>query len=242
MQLAIFGANSSTGRHLTAQALAAGHTVTAAVRRPDGFPLSDPKLQTLGVDVYDKSAVERAIAGQDAVISILGIPYGRKPVTVLSRGITHITDAMALHGVKRLVTVTSRLLAVHAPKSSGEKPLYERFMYRRVLYPILTTMGRTLYDDMVRMEHITRATDLDWTIVRPSALYNTDEVSAYHVGPPESPGLYTSRIDLAHSLLREVTDNAHVHSTVSVFTTEGVPTFRDVLKKEVMRIGSWDHK
>ncbi|MFI1200447.1 NAD(P)-dependent oxidoreductase [Streptomyces sp. NPDC020883] len=242
MKLAVFGANSSTGRHLTEQALAAGHTVTAVVRRPDGFPLSDPHLQTFRADVFDKAAVERAVAGQDAVISILGVPYGRQPVTVLSHGITHITDAMALHGVKRLATVTSRLLGAHANRSAGEKPLYERFMYRRVLYPIFTTLGRTLYDDMVRMEQIVRATDLDWTIIRPSALFNTNVVSNYHFGPPESPGLYTSRIDLAHSLLREVTDNTHVHSTVSVFTTEGVPTFGDILKKEVMGIGSWDHK
>lgn len=242
MKLAVFGANSSTGRHLTEQALAAGHMVTAVVRRPDDFPLSDPHLQALGADVYDKAAVERAVAGQDAVVSILGVPYARQPVTVLSRGITHITDAMALHGVKRLVTVTSRLLAVHANRAAGEKPLHERFMYRRVLYPILTTMGRTLYDDMVRMEQLVRATDLDWTIVRPSALFNTNMISNYHFGPPQSPGLYTSRIDLAHSLLAEVTDNAHVYEVVSVFTTEGVPTFGDVLKKEVMRTGSWDHK
>ncbi|MEW2435978.1 NAD(P)H-binding protein [Streptomyces caniferus] len=242
MKLAVFGANSSTGRHLTEQALAAGHTVTAVVRRPDGFPLSDPHLQTFQADVLDKAAVERAVAGQDAVISILGVPYGRQPVTVLSRGITHITDAMTLHGVKRLATVTSRLLGARAHRSAREKPLYERFMYRRVLYPVFTTLGRTLYDDMLRMEQIVRATDLDWTIIRPSALFNTNVVSNYHFGPPESPGLYTSRIDLANSLLREVTDNSHVHSTVSVFTTEGVPTFGDILKKEVMGIGSWDHK
>ncbi|MGI5347449.1 NAD(P)-dependent oxidoreductase [Streptomyces sp. CA-250714] len=242
MKLAVFGANSSTGRHLTEQALAAGHTVTAAVRRPEAFPLTDPQLRVCAADVTDQAAVEQAVAGNEAVISILGVPYGRQPVTVLSRGITHITDAMALHGVKRLVTVTSRLLAVHAPRSAGEKPLYERFMYRRVLYPFLTTLGRTLYDDMLRMEQIVRATELDWTIVRPSALYNTDVLSNYHFGPPESPGLYTSRIDLANSLLREVTDNSYVRSVISVFTTEGVPTFGDVLKKEVMRIGSWDHK
>lgn len=242
MKLAVFGANSSTGRHLTEQALAAGHTVTAAVRRPDGFPLSDPELRTMAVDVYDKEAVEKAVAGQDAVVSILGVPYAREPVTVLSHGTTHITDAMAQHGVKRIVTVTSRLLAVHAGREPGEKPVYERFLYRRLLYPFLTRLGKTLYDDMVRMEQIVRATDLDWTIVRPSALYNTDVVTDYHFGPPESPGLYTSRIDLAHALLRESTDNSYLRSVVSVFTTEGVPTFRDVVKKEVMRIGSWDHK
>ncbi|MDI6518326.1 NAD(P)H-binding protein [Streptomyces coelicoflavus] len=242
MKLAVFGANSSTGRHLTEQALAAGHTVTAAVRRPEAFPLSGPLLRVEAVDVYDRAAVERAVEDNDAVVSILGVPYQRGPVTVLSRGITHITDAMALHGTKRLVTVTSRLLTVHAPRSAGEKPPYERFMYRRLLYPFLTRLGRTLYDDMLRMEQIVRATELDWTIVRPSALYNTDVVSDYHFGPPQSPGLYTSRIDLAHSLLRATTEGSHVRSVVSVFTTEGVPTFGDVLKKEVLRIGAWDHK
>jgi putative NADH-flavin reductase len=239
VRLAVFGANSTTGRHLVRQATAEGHTVTAAVRRPEAFPLSHRALRVLGADVFDRSAVERAVTGHDAVISILGVPYGRAPVTVLSRGITYITDAMAEGGVARLVCVTSRLLAVRAAPESGEKPPLERFTYRRVLYPALRTMGRTLYADMERMEGIVRAGDLDWTIVRPSALYDTGTLTGYHFGPPESPGLYTSRIDLAHALLRETADGHHVREVTSVFTTEGVPTFRDVLLKEVMRVGTW---
>ncbi|MFE5326390.1 MULTISPECIES: NAD(P)-dependent oxidoreductase [unclassified Embleya] len=242
MKIAVFGANSSTGRRLSELAIADGHELTAVVRRPDSFPLSDPLLRTVGADVFDKDAVEQAVIGQDAIISILGIPYGREPVTVLSRGLTNITDAMSAHGVKRLACVSSRLLAVSSPPSAGEKPLQESFLYRRMIYPTLTRIGRTLYADMLRMEQIVRATDLDWTIIRPSALYNTDTLTDYHFAAPETPGLYTSRIDLAHSLLREVTENEHVRTVTAVFTTKGVPTFRDVLVKEVMRIGSWGSK
>ncbi|MGK5638861.1 NAD(P)-dependent oxidoreductase [Streptomyces sp. URMC 126] len=239
MKIAVFGANSTTGRHLTRQALAEGHTVTATVRRPDAFPLAGPGLTVRGVDVHDRDAVDAAVAGHDAVVTILGVPYGREPVTVLSRGITHITDAMAAHGVKRLVCCSSRLLAVRAPAGSGERPPKERFTYRRIVYPFLRTLGRQLYTDMIRMERVVRATDLDWTLVRPSALYDTDTRTDYHFAAPEAPGLYTSRVDLAHALLRLCAEDAYLRTVIGVFTTEGVPTFRDVLLKEVMRVGSW---
>ncbi|WP_275937058.1 hypothetical protein [Arthrobacter sp. Hiyo1] len=41
MKIAVFGANGPTGRILTAQALDAGHVVTAVTRRPheSRFPL-----------------------------------------------------------------------------------------------------------------------------------------------------------------------------------------------------------
>ncbi|MEU3227249.1 NAD(P)H-binding protein [Streptomyces sp. NPDC006976] len=38
MRIAVFGANGPTGRHLTDQALAAGHEVVAVTRRPGSLP------------------------------------------------------------------------------------------------------------------------------------------------------------------------------------------------------------
>ncbi|MER6359153.1 NAD(P)H-binding protein, partial [Streptomyces sp. NPDC001634] len=37
MRIAVFGANGPTGRHLTDQALAAGHEVVAVTRRADSL-------------------------------------------------------------------------------------------------------------------------------------------------------------------------------------------------------------
>ena len=226
MKIAIFGANGSTGRQVTEQAIAEGHTVTAVTRRPEDFPLSDPRLRVVGADVLDPSAVERAVAGQDAVISALGVPYSRNPVTVYSEGITHITQAMTKHGVRRLVCVTSTVLFdVPAPG--------ETFFFRKVVEPFIArTIGRTVYDDMRRMEETVRDSDRAWTVVRPAGLFDTDAVSDYQVATSRLPGRFTSRADLGNALLREAVGNRHVGAFVDVRTTEGAPSFLDVIRKE----------
>lgn len=221
MKIVIFGANGPTGRQVTEQAIAEGHTVTAVTRRPEDFPLSDPRLRVVGADVLDPGAVERAVAGQDAVISTLGVPYSRNPVTVYSEGITHITQAMTKHGVRRLVCVTSTVLfGVPAPG--------ETFFFRKVLEPFI---GRTVYDDMRRMEETVRDSDRAWTVIRPAGLFDTDAVSDYQIATSRLPGRFTSRADLGNALLREAVGNRHVGAFVDVRTTEGAPSFLDVIRK-----------
>ena len=94
MKIVIFGANGPTGRLLTKQALAEGHAVTAVTRHPEAFPLKHACLQVLGGDVYDLEAVEKAVTGQDAVLSTLGVPFSRKPIRVYSEGTANIVQAM----------------------------------------------------------------------------------------------------------------------------------------------------
>src|SRR5919106_890424 len=57
MKLVVFGANGSTGRLLTKQALAEGHAVTAVTRHLEAVPLRDARLRVLGGDVFDLSSV-----------------------------------------------------------------------------------------------------------------------------------------------------------------------------------------
>jgi putative NADH-flavin reductase len=226
VKLVVFGANGETGRLVTAQAIAEGHTVTAVTRRPEDFPLSDRRLRVTGADVLDPAAVERCVAGQEAVISTLGVPFGRNPVTVYSEGITHITQAMTKHGVRRLVGVTSTVLfGVPAPG--------ETLFFRKVLEPFIArTVGRTVYDDMRRMEQIVRDSDLAWTIIRPAGLFDAEAVSGYQVATSRLPGRFTSRADLADALLRQATDAPHVRAFLDVRTSEGVPSILDVIRKE----------
>ena len=99
MDIAIFGANGQTGRLLTGQALAAGHRVVAATRRPDNFPLSDPKLTVAAADVRDPAAVTEVVAGVDAVLSTLGVSFTREPVNTYSVGTANIVAAMQASGV-----------------------------------------------------------------------------------------------------------------------------------------------
>ncbi|MFE7795400.1 NAD(P)-dependent oxidoreductase [Streptomyces sp. NPDC057460] len=227
MNIVIFGANGPTGRQATAQAMAEGHTVTAVTRRPEAFPVSGPLLRVVGGDVHDAGAVEDAVAGQDAVISTLGVPFSRAPVTVYSAGITHITQAMSKHGVTRLACVTST-------STSGQEPPDDGFFFRKVLEPfIVRFVGRTVYEDMRRSEEIVRDSDCDWTIIRPAGLFDAAAVSNYQmVAGPRLPGRFTSRADLANTLLRQVVDDRDLRAVVEVRTTEGAPSILDIIRKE----------
>ena len=53
MKIALFGANGGTGRVLTAQALAAGHEVTAVTRHPETFGLAHERLRVVAGDAMD---------------------------------------------------------------------------------------------------------------------------------------------------------------------------------------------
>ncbi|ADI06794.1 NmrA family protein [Streptomyces bingchenggensis BCW-1] len=226
MKLAIFGANGPTGRQATEQAIAEGHTVTAVTRRPESFPLSDPRLRVVGADVLDSGAVERTVAGQDAVISTLGVPYGRSPVTVYSGGMAHITRAMTEHGVRRLVCVSSTVLFETPAPGEG-------LFFRKVLEPfIVRFVGRTVYDDMRRMEEVVSESEHEWTVIRPAGLFDAHAVSDYRVSASRLPGRFTSRADLGNALLRQAVDGHHVRAFIDVRTTEGVPSFLDVIRKE----------
>ncbi|MER7360964.1 NAD(P)-dependent oxidoreductase, partial [Nonomuraea dietziae] len=166
MRIAVFGANGPTGRLLTDQALAAGHQVAAITRQPDSFPLRHDRLEVVGADVLDPVAVDAAVAERDAVLSTLGVPAGKEPISTYSRGVANIVTAMKRHRARRLAVVSSSGVDPH-PYSEGG------FLFNRLLLPYVTrVLGKTLYDDMRRMETLVRASDLDWTILRPSGLYH----------------------------------------------------------------------
>ncbi|WP_316741950.1 SDR family oxidoreductase [Streptomyces sp. MK7] len=226
--IVVFGANGPTGRLVVEQASAAGHHVTAVTRRPEAFPVRGAHVRVAEADVLDPDAVERVVAGHDVVISALGVPFGREPVSVYSAGATHLIEAMTAHGVRRLVAVTSTIMF-------GTPAPGEGFLFRRVLEPAVARfMGRTVYDDMRRMEEIVRRSDLDWTVVRPGGLFDAPRVSDYRTGTSRLPGRYTARRDLAQELLRQAEDRRYVHRFVDVRTTEGTPSFVQLIRKEAL--------
>src|SRR5690242_19194487 len=113
MRLSVFGANGATGRLLVKQALDAGHEVTAVTRRPAEFPFTHPHLDVARADVAEAQAVTRALEGSDAVLSSLGVPFARKPITLYSQGVSVIGAAMSRLGMKRIVVVSSTAVEPH---------------------------------------------------------------------------------------------------------------------------------
>ena len=218
MRIVIFGASGSTGRLLTEQALAAGHDVVAVTRRPADFPIRHEQLSVVEADVHDGPAVDRAVDGADVVLSTLGVPFTRKPVNIYSDGIRNIIAAMSRHGVERVVVVTSTATEPHDHADGG-------FLLNRVLQPLVSaTIAKTVYSDMRRMEALLRDSDLRWTIVRPAKLFDAPAVSSYELHEDPAPGIFTSRADLAASMLKQATDDRFVRKAIEVTTSQGVPT------------------
>lgn len=226
MKITIFGASGATGRLVVRQALDAGHAVTAVTRCPAKFPLAGEQLTVIGGDVSDGAALAPAIEGADAVLSSLGVPFTRGPITVYSRGAAKILEAMTRHGVKRLAVVSSTAVEPHPHREGG-------FLLNRVMQPmIVRTIGRTTYADMRAMEQIVRESDTEWTIIRSSGLFDADHVSRYTVSDGPLDGVFTSRADLAHCLLTQATGKRFVGRTVEITTSENAPTLLQVIRRE----------
>lgn len=218
MHIAVFGANGSTGQHITKQALAKGYTVTAFTRHPEIFPIRHECLHIMLGDVFDFSAVEQAVAGKDAVLSSLGVPFSRKPITVYSQGIANIAQAMEQHGVRRLVCVSSSATGTNHDTGGG-------FIFDKILQPIvISTIGHTTYADMSKMEALVKSSDLDWTIVRPSGLFETPAVTPYQVAEDHIQAQFTARADLAACMLQQLTSDAYLRKVMAVATTSVRPS------------------
>src|SRR5438105_15791668 len=99
MKVVIFGATGQTGRLLTERTVANGHTVTAFVRDTARLTSPSESVPVVRGDVIDAASVDRAVAGQQAVLVALGTATRRGSPQVLPQGIRHILDAMEKHGV-----------------------------------------------------------------------------------------------------------------------------------------------
>jgi putative NADH-flavin reductase len=232
MKLAIFGANGATGQLLTKQALAEGHAVTAVTRHPETFPLRHECLQVMQGDAFDLASVERAVAGQDAILSTLGVPFTREPISVYSEGMAHIIQAMKKYGVRRLVCVSSSATdpQTRYHDSGGG------FFFEKVMKPmVIKTIGRSTYADMFQMETLVMNSQLDWTIIRPSGLFETATVTPYKLEETSIRGQYTSRADLADCMLRQLSSDQYLRKVVAVATVSEQPDMLKMIMKEAFK-------
>jgi uncharacterized protein YbjT (DUF2867 family) len=208
MRVVIFGATGRTGRQLVDQALGLGHEVTGFARRPAALASYGPRVHVVPGDIADPPSVGLAVAGQDAVLSALGSPTWR-PNTVLSDGINHVLAAMQQHGVRRLLCMSS--LGV------GETRGQLGALYNLVLIPLLL---RHVFAEKERMEISIRASETEWTIVRPGAFTNSPARRRYRaasaeVQPPRFPRI--SRADVADFMLRELGERRFVRQAVGLW-------------------------
>ncbi|MEJ2673537.1 MAG: SDR family oxidoreductase [Deltaproteobacteria bacterium] len=204
MNLLIIGATRGIGLQLLEQALQAGHDVTALVRDPRKMPKPHERLKLIQGDIVDLEAVNRAMAGQEAVCVTIGIGVTWKPVTVFSQGTQNVLEAMRRQGVRRLICITG----IGAGDSKG----HGGFLYYRLFNPLLL---KTIYADKDRQEALIRNSETEWTIIRPGFLTNGPLTKKYRAITDLS-GVTAgkiSRADVAHFILAELATNRYLGQT-----------------------------
>src|SRR5690606_5200569 len=205
MRLIIFGATGSVGTLLVQQALQQGYTVTAFTRNTDKLSaISHERLSVFKGDLFNPADVDRAIAGQDAVLCVIG--DGNKG-TVRSQGTKNIIAAMKNNGVKRLVCETTLGLG----DSKGNLNLMWKIIFGIFL--------RKAFKDHEMQEQHVFGSRLDYTIVRPSAFTDGDVTGAYKVGfDSRAKGLTLkiARADVADFILKQVNTDRYLNRAVSI--------------------------
>mgnify|MGYP001352511271 CR=1 FL=1 len=204
----IIGATGGTGRQLVAQALERGFEVTALVRDPARLRIEHPRLTAVQGDVLDPASVEAAMRGQDAVLSALGHKRYFAPTRILSDGTRHVLQAMATHGVRRLVCETTLGLG----DSAGRMGLYYTLFVIPVILPFY-------FWDKTRQERMIAQSPTEWVIVRPGALTSGARRGRVRHGRQLGSFLWTvrvSRADVAEFMLDQLASDTCLRTAPGV--------------------------
>jgi putative NADH-flavin reductase len=206
MKLLILGATGGTGKQIVAQAVDAGHNVTALARPGASLGPEHPRLRVIEGDLQNVTALSAAMRGHDAVISAIGRGYSFKSEHLIERTVPVILAAMKAAGVRRLLFTS----ALGVGPSVRDAPIVPRLFFRTLL--------RGIYADKSIGDELIRSSDLDWTIVQPSQMTDGPLTRAYRSGARlELSGMpRISRADVAHFLLHAAGDSATIGKTLLV--------------------------
>jgi len=207
-KILIVGASGGTGRQLVTQALERGYSVTALVRNPSRLQLEHPQLTVVQGDVLDRASVDKAMPGQDAVLSALGHKKFFYPTRILSEGTQNILQSMEAHGVPRFVCETSLGLG----NSAGSLGLYSTLFVIPLILPFY-------FWDKTRQERSIAQSNRDWIIVRPGSLDNASKRGRYRHGLRAGSFLLVPRIsraDVAEFMLNQLESDTYLRTAPGV--------------------------
>jgi putative NADH-flavin reductase len=220
MRLAIVAATGGIGSQILAQAVAAGHEVTAVVRSPE--KLADLPVRVVVDDLAsaDPATVESAIRGVDAVLSGLGARSAAE-AGVASRGTGSIVQAMQATGVRRIVVVSAASVGTVASPGRPNPPRHnpgDGFFMRHIAAPLAKSAFRRHYEDLALMEDLLRDSGLDWTVTRPPRLLDRRLTGIYRTAYEQNvrAGMFISRADVAHLMLDVLTRPETVHRVIGI--------------------------
>lgn len=200
MKLAVFGSTGGTGRQIVAQALDAGHEVTAFTRHSTAMTARRGLTIAAG-STHDRASVARAVAGQDAVLCALGGHPLRRREHVCSTAMQNIAPSMRECKVRRVIAISTF--------GARDTRPHVGWFARAVLFGFVL---RSEVADKEAMEAQLSASALDWTVVRIGVLSDGQARGVWRVSDDGSiRGMgKIARADVAAFMLAQLESGAWV--------------------------------
>ncbi|MCZ6545117.1 MAG: NAD-dependent epimerase/dehydratase family protein [Chloroflexi bacterium] len=163
MRILLTGATGFVGSQTARQLVADGHELRVSVRETSDLgPLATLEHESVLADLRDRSALDRACSGVEAVVHVAGLTSAVNARTyreVNGQGTRALAEAAVGAGVRRFVYVSS--LAAMGPSAEAESPAAKP-------HPI-TPYGRS--KEAGEQALLARAGELEVQVLRPPAVY-----------------------------------------------------------------------
>lgn len=206
MKIIVFGATGSVGREIVKQALKKDLKVTAFTRSSEKMKkFKHANLTIYKGNVSNPKEVEHAIVNHDAVFCALGDGSAGK---IRAEGTLNIINAMNKAEIKKLICLSTL--------GMGESYGNLNFFWKHIMFGML--LKKAFNDHKLQEKHIDNS-DLDYTIVRPSALTNGETSKNYKVGfdgKYKKLNLKIARSDVASFMLHQLYDAKYSKRAVSI--------------------------
>ena len=204
MNVLIMGAAGKTGSLVVERAVAAGHVVTAFVRDASTYR-APANVRVAAGDATDQASINKAMAGQDAVIDTIGgkTPYRK---TTLERSVAGaVVAAMKANGARRVIVISSFGVGDSADQAG--------WFVNHVVVP---TWLRGSTEDKAAAEEVVRASGIPFVIIRPAML--TDQAATGNVKVFQGHNIAhkITRADVAQFCVDQLTRDEHVGRAVTI--------------------------
>ncbi|KAK4689583.1 hypothetical protein P7C73_g507, partial [Tremellales sp. Uapishka_1] len=185
--------------------------ITVYVRNASKLP-SDIASQVKIVqgDLSDRSKVDEAMQGVDAVVSVLGAYatlgnfWDRKKETPLATELVTVKESMKAHNVKRVLA-----LSTGAHSVPGEKYNWSQWFFNQIMPPFMTPSGSATMTAIAELFH---DESLDYTIFRVPFLGDEKDAKVYagFFGPEYKGGMSLTRGSMSRWIYEEIKERAWV--------------------------------
>mgnify|MGYP001946804497 CR=1 FL=1 len=204
LNILILGSTGRVGSHITRLALQDNHHVTALVRSPEKLEIEHKNLTVIQGNVLNKEDIEKAMRGQDLVMSALNTDG----VNTLSRSMALIIEAMEKEGIQRIITIGTAGILQSRVNSNILR--YQSSESKR--------KSTRAAEDHHKAYELLNASSLDWTIVCPTYLPDGERVGTYRAERDFLPegGVKISVPDTAEFAYRQIESSMYIQARVGL--------------------------